>query len=152
MSGFIEGEDRTQATLFPERLEREAQRNVELMWLTGRLAPDQQLSLTDPDARSMTSRGSGMVGYNVQTAVDSEHHLIIAHEVTNVGSDRSQLATVAKQAKAVLDRDEPACTRLQHEASHQSVGNKRNPGGNPSISSFVSKKSQRIRRISRTYR
>jgi hypothetical protein len=68
-------------------------------------APDQQLSLTDPDARSMNSRGSGMVGYNVQSAVDSEHHLIIAHEVTNVGSDRSQLAAVAKHAKAVLDRD-----------------------------------------------
>jgi transposase len=68
-------------------------------------APDKQLSLTDPDARSMTSRGTGLVGYNVQSAVDSEHHLIIAHEVTNVGSDRSQLANVAKQAKAVLDRD-----------------------------------------------
>ncbi len=67
-------------------------------------APDKQLSLTDPDARSMTSRGTGLVGYNVQSAVDSEHHLIIAHEVTNVGSDRSQLATVAKQAKAVLQR------------------------------------------------
>jgi transposase len=68
-------------------------------------APDKQLSLTDPDARSMNSRGTGMVGYNVQSAVDSEHHLIIAHEVTNVGSDRSQLATMAKQAKAVLERD-----------------------------------------------
>ena len=68
-------------------------------------APDKQLSLTDPDARSMTSRGAGLVGYNVQSAVDSEHHLIITHEVTNVGSDRSQLANVAKQAKAVLQRD-----------------------------------------------
>ncbi len=68
-------------------------------------APDKQLSLTDPDARSMTSRGTGLVGYNVQSAVDSQHHLIVAHEVTNVGSDRSQLATMAKQAKAVLDRD-----------------------------------------------
>jgi len=68
-------------------------------------APDKQLSLTDPDARSMNRRGTGMVGYNVQSAVDSQHHLIIAHEVTNVGSDRSQLATVAKQAKAVLERD-----------------------------------------------
>lgn len=68
-------------------------------------APDKQLSLTDSDARSMNSRGTGMVGYNVQSAVDSEHHLIIAHEVTNVGSDRGQLATMAKQAKAVLDRD-----------------------------------------------
>ena len=68
-------------------------------------APDKQLSLSDPDARSMTSRGTGLVGYNVQSAVDSQHYLIVAHEVTNVGSDRSQLATMAKQAKAVLDRD-----------------------------------------------
>ena len=68
-------------------------------------APDKQLSQTDPDARSMNSRGTGMVGYNVQSAVDSEHHLIIAHEVTNVGSDRSQLAGMAKQAKAVLQRN-----------------------------------------------
>ena len=68
-------------------------------------APDKQLSLTDPDARSMNSRGTGMVGYNVQSAVDSEHHLIIAHEVTNVGSDRSQLANVAKQAKETLQAE-----------------------------------------------
>ena len=68
-------------------------------------APDKQLSLTDSDARSMNSRGTGIVGYNVQSAVDSQHHLIIAHEVTNVGSDRSQLANVAKQAKTVLQRE-----------------------------------------------
>ena len=68
-------------------------------------APDKQLSLTDSDARSMNSRGTGIVGYNVQRAVDSQHHLIIAHEVTNVGSDRSQLANVAKQAKTVLQRE-----------------------------------------------
>jgi len=66
-------------------------------------APDQQLSLTDPDARSMKSRGTGLVGYNVQSAVDSRNHFIVAHEVTNVGSDRSQLATMAREAKAVLD-------------------------------------------------
>ena len=67
-------------------------------------APDQQLSLTDPDSRSMATsgRGSGVVGYNVQTAVDTEHHLIVAHEVTNVGSDRSQLANTAQAAKAAL--------------------------------------------------
>jgi len=68
-------------------------------------APDKQLSLTDPDARSMNSRGTGMVGYNVQSAVDSEHHLIVAHEVTNVGSDRSELANVAKQAKEALQAE-----------------------------------------------
>jgi hypothetical protein len=59
-------------------------------------SPDQQISLTDPDARSMATsgRGSGVVGYNVQVAVDTEHHLIIAHEVTNSGSDRAQLANM----------------------------------------------------------
>jgi transposase len=67
-------------------------------------SPDQQVSLTDPDARSMATsgRGSGVVGYNVQVAVETEHHLIVAHEVTNVGSDRSQLATMAKAAKTTL--------------------------------------------------
>ena len=62
-------------------------------------APDQQISLTDPDARSMATsgRGSGVVGYNVQVAVDTAHHLIITHEVTNVGTDRSQLAHVSKE-------------------------------------------------------
>jgi hypothetical protein len=67
--------------------------------------PDQQLSLTDPDARSMRHRGSGIVGYNVQTAVDTEHHLIAVHEVTNVGSDRRQLTRMGKHAKAELQAD-----------------------------------------------
>src|SRR6185436_5121514 len=68
-------------------------------------APDQQISLTDPDARSMATsgRGSGVVGYNVQVAVETEHHLIVTHEVTNVGSDRAQLAAMAREAKAVLE-------------------------------------------------
>ncbi len=65
-------------------------------------APGKQISLTDPDARSMKSRGTGMVGYNVQTAVDTKHHLIVAHEVTNNGSDRRQLANMARQAKSVI--------------------------------------------------
>jgi len=69
-------------------------------------APDQQISLTDPDSRSMATsgRGSGVVGYNVQVAVDTEHHLIVTHEVINVGSDRAQLARVAKETKATLER------------------------------------------------
>src|SRR5476649_1443761 len=67
-------------------------------------APDQQVSLTDPDARSMATsgRGSGMVGYNVQAAVDAKHHLIVTHEVTNVGSDRSQLSRMSEQARAAI--------------------------------------------------
>ena len=66
-----------------------------------REAPDGQVSLTDPDARSMATsgRGTGVVGYNVQTAVDDKHHLIVAHEVTNVGHDRAALATMAEQAR-----------------------------------------------------
>jgi transposase len=70
-------------------------------------SPDQQISLTDPDSRSMATsgRGSGIVGYNVQVAVDTEHHLIVTHEVTNTGSDRSQLAKMASQAKDVLNAD-----------------------------------------------
>jgi hypothetical protein len=64
-------------------------------------APDGQISLTDPDARSMATsgRGTGIVGYNVQTAVDAKHHMIVAHEVTNVGHDRDQLSSMARQAR-----------------------------------------------------
>src|SRR6266436_144246 len=70
-------------------------------------SPDRQISLTDPDSRSMATsgRGSGVVGYNVQVAVDTVNHLIVTHEVTNTGSDRSQLANVAREAKAVLQVD-----------------------------------------------
>ncbi|MDI3384004.1 IS1182 family transposase [Xenophilus aerolatus] len=66
--------------------------------------PDEQLSLTDPDARSMVSqaKGSGLVGYNVQVAVEAEHHLIVAHEVTNEGNDRSQLAPMANAAREAM--------------------------------------------------
>src|SRR3989449_7734292 len=123
------------------RLEREAGRNLEVMWLTGRLVPDhktiadfrkdngsaikkvceqfvalcrqmlaapgQQISFTDPDSRSMATsgRGSGMVGYNVQAAVDTTNHLIVAHEVSNVGTHKSQLANMANQAKAALEAE-----------------------------------------------
>ncbi len=71
-------------------------------------APDQQISETDPDARSMATsgRGTGMVGYNVQTVVDAKHHLIVAHEVTNQGYDRTKLHNMASQAKEVLGADE----------------------------------------------
>jgi hypothetical protein len=65
-------------------------------------APDQQVSLTDPDARSMKTREGGVVGYNVQTAVEAEHHLIVAHEVVTDGVDRNQLAGMAEQARHAL--------------------------------------------------
>jgi len=67
---------------------------------------DKQISLTDPDARSMKTRGTGIVGYNVQTAVDAKHHLIVAHEVTNIGSDRDQLSAMAKLARASMGVEE----------------------------------------------
>jgi hypothetical protein len=138
MTGFIEGECRSQATLFPERLddyiaesslvrvidvfvdeldleshrfktvpEATKQQSERLQDKITRLReevkrlktlekeilnrPDQQISLTDPDARSMATsgRGTGMVGYNMQTAVDTKHHMIVTHEVTNEGHDRS---------------------------------------------------------------
>ena len=68
--------------------------------------PDKQISLTDPDARSMKTRGTGIVGYNVQTAVDAKHHLIVAHEVTNVGIDRDQLSSMAKLARSAMGVEE----------------------------------------------
>jgi transposase len=70
--------------------------------------PDQQVSLTDPDARSMATsgRGTGVVGYNVQTAVDTEHHLIVSHEVTNIGHDRTQLVPMALKAQEATGCEE----------------------------------------------
>jgi ribosomal protein L14E/L6E/L27E len=97
----------TKTSRLKEKIEtlKQQMRRLERLKVEMLATPDQQISLTDPDARSMATsgRGSGVVGYNVQVAVDTEHHLIITHEVTNVGSDRAQLAPMAKQAKTTLE-------------------------------------------------
>src|SRR6478736_5247758 len=96
----------TKTNRLKEKIEtlKQQMRRLERLRVQMLATPDQQISLTDPDSRSMATsgRGSGVVGYNVQVAVDTAHHLIIAHEVTNVGTDRSQLSSVAKDAKATL--------------------------------------------------
>jgi transposase len=71
-------------------------------------APDRQVSLTDPDARAMATsgKGTGLVGYNVQAAVDARHHLVVAHAVTNIGHDRTQLVAMSRQARTAMGRDD----------------------------------------------
>jgi transposase len=107
----VDRHERSEATVtkverLKEKLERVRQEVRRLEGIARQLkdTPDGQISLTDPDARSMATygKGTGLVGYNVQTAVDTETHLIVAHEVTNVGNDRAQLTPMAKAAKAAL--------------------------------------------------
>ncbi len=85
---------------------REQMQHLREMETVVAASSDGQVSLTDPDARAMTSAGRGttVVGYNVQAAVDTTHHLIVAHEVTNVGNDRAQLAPMGKQAQEATGR------------------------------------------------
>ena len=113
----IESADRLEASIAKSKTEKLENKIIKLKKEIERLndidvqlqaTPDKQISLTDPDSRSMKSRGAGIVGYNVQTAVDTEHHLIIAHEVTNVGNDRAQLMNMATQAKEAIASDELA--------------------------------------------
>ena len=86
---------------------REQMRRMKQIEQRLKTEPSGQLSLTDRDARSMATsgRGSGIVGYNVQVAVDAKHHLIAAHEVTNEGSDRAQLAPMAAAARKAMGKD-----------------------------------------------
>jgi transposase len=86
-----------------ETLKTQMEKLIEIDHQLGQ-TPAGQISLTDPDARAMaTSTSRGLVGYNVQTAVDTTHHLIVAHEVTNIGTDRRQLANMATQAKDAME-------------------------------------------------
>lgn len=80
---------------------RQQMRSLQTMAKQVETAPDRQVSLTDPDARAMAThgKGTGLVGYNVQAAVDTESHIVVAHEVTNLGHDRTQLANMGRQAK-----------------------------------------------------
>ena len=107
--------DRQEPDVVPAKVERlqerlgrlrEQMQHLRAMEVAVKAAPDEQISLTDPDARAMTSvgRGTGVVGYNVQTAVDTKHHLIVAHAVTNAGNDREQLATMARLAQDAMGR------------------------------------------------
>ena len=100
----------TRTTRLKEKIGRLRQELGRLAALDGlmRQSSDQQVSLTDPDARSIATsgRGSGVVGYNVQVVVEAEHHLIVTHEVTNVGNDRAQLAPMAKAAQATLGTED----------------------------------------------
>jgi DNA repair exonuclease SbcCD ATPase subunit len=94
------------AVRLKDKLEKLKQQMLGLKEMDQRLrdAPDGQVSLTDPDGRSMATsgRGTGIVGYNVQTAVDDKLHLIAAHEFTNIGNDRTQLASMAQQAREAI--------------------------------------------------
>jgi transposase len=109
------------------RLEQEMRRLAELE-AQMLASPDQQISLTDPDARSMATsgRGSGVVGSNVQVAVETEHHLIVAHEVTNDGCDRAQLSAMGKEDFVYLPDEDayccPAGERLKYYYSNVERG------------------------------
>lgn len=114
----LETADRTQSVgveakteRLQEKIKKLRKRMRELDGLTAQLKsePDKQLSLTDPDAHSMaTSRlGSGIVGYNVQVAVDAKHHVIVTHNATNDSSDnsdRSQLSAMALAARDAMGK------------------------------------------------
>jgi len=110
--------DRDPAIVLPERAARlkekiakikEQMRGLGEIEQRLQASQERQISLTDPDARSMaTSRlGSALVGYNVQAAVDTTNHLIVAHEVTNSVTDRGQLSAMAKAAKEASAHPRP---------------------------------------------
>lgn len=112
----LETADRTKPVEFQAKAERlqhkiatlrDQMRRMERIKTQLATATDGQLSTTDPDSRSMISqaKGTGVVGYNVQTAVDAKHHLVVEHEVANVGSDRAQLAKMATAARDAMGMD-----------------------------------------------
>src|SRR5210317_1283588 len=107
-TGTVLPEARMERTLRKlEHLQKEAERYKSIerrMDETG----ETQVSLTDPDARSMatTPRMPRIVGYNVQTAVEADHHLIVTHEVTMLGFDRDALSMMAVAARDEMTTDQ----------------------------------------------
>jgi len=86
---------------------REKMKALKVLEKEVKAQPDKQISLSDPDSRLMKTRGNQRkVCYNVQTAVDTKHHLIVAHEVNNLVSDRSQLSHMAQQASDAVGIDD----------------------------------------------
>ncbi len=111
----LETADRTQPAELEAKTERLHEKLATLREQTRRMdaireqlktEPEGQVSLTDPDARSMMSqaKGTGVVGYNVQTAVDTKNHLIVTHDVTNAGNDRTQLTKMASAAREEMGK------------------------------------------------
>src|SRR5512146_550194 len=111
----LETADRTQPVEVEAKTERlrekintlrEQMRRMDAIREELKQQPDAQVSLADPDARSMVSqaKGTGVVGYNVQAVVDAKHHLIVTHEVTNSGSDRAQLTKMGTAAKIAMGK------------------------------------------------
>jgi hypothetical protein len=86
---------------------RRQMRELEAMEKAVMAAPDRQISLTHPEARAMASAGTGtgLVGYNVQAAVDTDSHVVVAHEVLNLSHDRTSLAPMGRQAARVTGAD-----------------------------------------------
>ena len=128
----LETADRTQPAEMQAKTERlqgkiqkMRQRMQDLQTIKAQLEtqPDRQLSQTDPDARAMTThsaKGTAMVGYNVQTAVDTKNHLIVAHEVTNTGSDRAQLSKLRWQH--VMPWAAPGCKAIADRGYYSGLG------------------------------
>lgn len=104
MSRFIDEADRQQGALLPGTIDESVSEENPVRAIDAFVGTLEQMSLTDPDARSMATsgRGTGIVGYNVQASVDATNHLIVAHEVTNVGHDRTQLASMAQKTQEAI--------------------------------------------------